>query len=202
MATGASNNKHQIWWHRVLHSERMPRHLLALVALFALLTGANRAMANEATLSEYQIKSIFLLNFAKYVEWPVDAFSKTNTPITIGILGENKLGKDLEKTVQNKQVGGRKINILHLTLEDQWKGCHILFISASEKKRMPEVLRKLRVLPVLTVGETEQFTEQGGIIRFLKKEEKVRLEIDLKVARQARLQISSKLLSVADVVKQ
>lgn len=66
---------------------------------------------------------------------------------------------------------------------------------------MPEILQETRRLPVLTVGETEQFTDQGGIIRFLMKEKKVRLEIDLKTAREVRLQISSQLLGVADVVK-
>ncbi len=180
-------------------------YLLRTVILFCALLifsiSADRGKADEASVPEYQLKSVFLLNFAKYVDWPSEAFNTSEAPIVIGVLGENKFGTNLENTVKNKNVGGRKIIIRAILQDSDWQTCHILFISASEKKRLNEILEQVRASPVLTVSEIDQFTEQGGIIRFLKKEQKIRLEIDLQHARKAKLQISSKLLSVADSVK-
>jgi len=179
------------------------RRLVIGVALFCgLLAGTRRADCGEAGgFTEYQVKALFLLNFAKYVDWPEEAFAGANTPITIGVVGENHFGDNLKKAVEGKIVNGRAIVVQAVEKDDELCKCHVLFISASEKKRLGEILGKVKTLPVLTVGESEQFTQQGGIINFVKKDGKVRLEIDLNAARQAKLQISSKLLSVADTVR-
>ncbi|MDB6112685.1 MAG: hypothetical protein JWR69_4435 [Pedosphaera sp.] len=181
------------------------KHLLAklavLLVLVALLPGAGRGIGGESpALTEYQVKALFLLNFAKYVDWPAEAFAEDTTPITIGLLGENKFGDDLTRAVAGKSFGGRSIVIRQIVREEDWGKCHILFISASEKQHLAEILVKVKTMPILTVGESEQFIQRGGIINFMKKEGKVRLEIELLAARQARLQISSKLLGVADLV--
>jgi hypothetical protein len=177
------------------------RRLFVSLALLGLMAGIQGAGGGEMSLPEYQVKALFLLNFTKYVEWPPASLGDTNVPIVIGLLGENKIGDDLQKVVAGKNVGGRNITIRQIESADDLSRCHILFVSSSENKRLAEILGRLKGLPVLTVGETEQFTEQGGIINLTRKEGKVRLEINLESAAQAKLQISSKLLSVADTVK-
>jgi YfiR/HmsC-like len=176
--------------------------LTALTIPFLLgVFGTSRLAAGEASLTEYQVKALFLLNFTKYVTWPSNAFAETNSPFAIGIYGEDKFGEDLEKALAGKNVGGRSIVIQSIKNADDSAKCQIVFISNSEKKRTPEIVAQLQSAPVLTVGETELFTDQGGIINLSKKEGKVRLEINLQAAQLANLQISSKLLTVADVVK-
>ena len=83
---------------------------------------------------------------------------------------------------------------------DNCAGCHILFLSASEKKRLPEILARLRGASVLTVGESESFLQAGGVINFARRNQRVRLEVNAAAADQAGLKISSKLLNVADLV--
>jgi hypothetical protein len=141
------------------------------------------------------------LNFTKYVDWPSVSFAGTNTPIIIGLCGGDKFGDALKKAVEGKTVSGRRIIIQPIEKDDDSGKCHILFISDSDKKHLSVILDKIKALPVLTVGETDQFMEQGGVINFVKKEGKIRLAINLDAARQAKLEISSKLLNVADVVK-
>jgi len=165
-----------------------------------LLPARDGTCAGEPSLSEYQVKALFLFNFAKYIDWPSTAFPDTNAPIVIGIVGENNFGGHLRKTVEGKNISGRGIVIRGNVKEEDFDKCHILFVSASERKHIGEVCSRVKGAPVLTVGETEQFTQQGGVIGFVKKEGKVRLQIDLDAARSAKLQISSKLLSVADSV--
>jgi hypothetical protein len=171
------------------------------MALVSVLVGSNLGFGGDISLSEYQVKALFLLNFAKYVDWPPVSFAETNTPIIIGLYGEDKCGEALKKAVEGRTVAGPRIIIQPVGKDDDLGKCHILFISVSDKKQLGEILDKIKALPVLTVGETDQFMEQGGVINFVKREGRIRLKINLDAARRAKLQISSKLLNVADVVK-
>jgi hypothetical protein len=172
-----------------------------VLAFLGLVLGVADSFAQAPAFTEYQVKALFLLNFAKYVEWPAEAFADATTPIAIGVVGEDPFDGRLEKAVMGKSVGGRAIVIRKVSNDDDLPKCHILYISILEKKRLAAVLAKVKATPVLTVGESEHFAQEGGVISFVKKDEKIRLEIDLNAARQARLQLSSKLLSVADVVR-
>lgn len=171
------------------------------IALASMFLGTAHGAGGEPALTEYQVKALFLLNFAKYVDWPQEAFAQTNSPIVIGLYGEDKFGGALKATVEGKTVLGRPIVVRPIAKSDDAGKHHILFISNSDKKDQVEILAKVKTLPLLTVGEREQFLELGGIINFLMKDGKVRLEVDLEAARQANLRISSRLLNVADVVK-
>jgi len=179
----------------------LPAWIAGLLVLFGFLAGATSGLGGEPVYTEYQVKALFLVNFSKYVSWPAGAFGDSAAPITIGVLGENKFGEHLSRAMEGKTAGGRAFAIRLVEKDEDLAGCQILFISASEKKRVAEILGKIKSLSVLTVGETENFLPQGGIINFAKKEGKVRLEIDLDAARRASLQISSKLLAVADSVR-
>jgi len=186
------------WFPR---THRFVRRVLGLFVLLALLVGATCGVGTETSLPEYQVKALFLLNFAKYVDWPGEAFPDEKTSMIIGVLGESAIFDDLDDAVKGKNINGRKIVIRQIARPENLRQCHILFVSVSEKKRLAEIFAKTKTLPVLTVGETEQFVHQGGIINFIKREGKVRLEINADSAVQSRLQISSKLLNVADVVR-
>ncbi len=171
------------------------------IAFFGLLFKAHPVSGAELSMPEYQVKALFLLNFTKYVDWPPASFATANSPIIIGLCGEDRFGDALNKAVAGKTISGRPIRIQPVGKDSATEKCQILFIGDSDKKRVSEILGRIKALPVLTVGEVDQFLEQGGVINFVKKEEKIRLEINLDAARQAGLQISSKLLNVADVVK-
>jgi hypothetical protein len=79
-------------------------------------------------------------------------------------------------------------------------GSRIVFISDSERDRLPAILKSLEASPVLTVGEMDEFAERGGVIRFRVEQDRVRLDINVAAAERARLRISSQLLKLARVV--
>ena len=169
--------------------------ILAMVS--AVLMASSGARAQDSLPSEYRLKAAFLFNFAKFVDWPADAFDKSNSPMVIGILGDNPFGADLEDTVRNKVINERPLEVKVCPTPAAATNCHILFISTSEKKRLPEILGSLRGASVLTVSETDGFTETGGMINFVREGNKVRFQINDAAAKNARLTISSKLLSLA-----
>ncbi len=185
----------------VAQAFRLAAPVLAAGACWLPARAAAATSAGETSVLEYKVKAAYLYNFVKYVDWPPVSFAETNTPIIIGLYGEDKFGDALQKAVEGKTISERRIIIQPIGKDDDAGKCHILFISVSDKKRLGEFLNKIKALPVLTVGETDQFLEQGGVIKFVKKEGKIRLEVNLDAARQAKLQINSRLLSVADVVK-
>jgi len=156
--------------------------------------------AGSSQPSEYQIKAAFLYNFANFVEWPDGAFSDEISPIVLVVLGKDPFGIIL-KSAEGKTIKGRKLIIKRFEALPDLEFCHILFISSSEKYNMENILSKLNHFGVLTVGDTDSFTQMGGVINFIKVDNKVRFEINLNAAKAASLEISSKLLSLAKIIK-
>ena len=153
--------------------------------------------AQGLLVGEYQIKAAFLYNFAKFVEWPPEAFSDAKSPIVIAILGEDPFDPSLEEIIAGKTVQGRPLVVKHWkNLDGSWQ-CHILFVSASARGFLGDIFQKTGLSNVLTVGEMEGFAQRGGMINFILFENKVRFEINHKAAESAGLKISSKLLSLA-----
>ena len=151
-------------------------------------------------LPEYQVKAAYLFNFLKFVEWPADAFTDSLAPIVIGVVGDDPFGGALPEVVIGKTVQGRDLVIRKYHASENLRGASILFISASEKKRLPQILTSLRGASVLTVADMDGFLDEGGMIQFLFEDDRVRFAIDVGAASRARLKISSKLLSLARMV--
>ena len=150
--------------------------------------------------TEYQVKAAYLFNFLKFVEWPDDPSSNLNGRWVIGIIGENPFGDDLAQAVSGKVVQGRLLQVRQFTTMEDLRACHILFISASEKKRLPAILSALGSSSVLTVADMENFNTAGGMIQFVMEDGSVRFAVNVTSTTRARLKVSSKLLSLARVV--
>jgi YfiR/HmsC-like len=150
--------------------------------------------------SEYQVKAAFVFHFTQLVDWPADALGPENRPLILCTTGESALSGVLEATIQGKQIGSRPLEVRHLQEKENPSGCHLLFIVGRDKKRAAAVLAKLNNAPILTVGESDDFIQQGGMIGFCLLENKIRFDINLKSAQRANLKISSRLLLLAKTV--
>ena len=168
-------------------------------ALIALLWGVVSlgAVRGQPTSSEYQLKAVFLYHFVQFTEWPTNAFSSTNSPVVIGVLGDDPFGRLLEETVRDETPNGRRVTVQRYRRAEDIKECHVLFISRSETKRLGEILAGLGGRTILTVGEAETFAESGGMIGFVVEKNKIRFKINAEAARRANLTLSSKLLRLA-----
>jgi hypothetical protein len=172
--------------------------LLSLVALLATLSGSLRPLRGESPVgNEYEVKAAFLFHFAQFVEWPVDVFREANSPLSYCTIGEDPFHGSLDETIKGKSVSSHPLRVQHLSLREPVGDCQILFIGAAEKKRLGDVLTSANGHPVLCVGETEHFTQDGGMIGFFVENNKVRFDINLQAAERAKLKISSRLLLLA-----
>jgi hypothetical protein len=148
----------------------------------------------QDSVSEYQVKAAYVFNFLKFVQYPTDAFADPLAPLIIGVLGDDPFGSALPQVVIGKTVGGRDLVIRIYHPGEDLHSAHILFISSSERKRLPAIFSSLHGSSVLTVGDTTGFLEAGGMIQFLSESDRVRFAINVDAASRARLKLSSKLL--------
>ena len=149
---------------------------------------------------EYQVKAVFLFNFAQFVEWPARAFPDAAAPLVIGVLGQDPFGSALDETVRGEKIGDRPLVVRHFPRVAEVDQCHILFISRSEAGTLDEILATLKSRSILTVADTEGFALRGVMIRFLTENNHIRLRINLDAAKAAGLTLSSKLLRPAEIV--
>lgn len=160
-----------------------------------------QAPARASTAPEYQVKAVFLFNFAQFVEWPATAFLDSAAPLTICVLGEDPFGSYLDETVQGESVQAHPLAVRRHHRVTETTGCHIVFVGRQDQTTLREILDTLRSRPVLTVSDADEFAERGGMIRFMTDKNRIRLQINLGAARAADLTLSSKLLRPAQIVR-
>lgn len=172
------------------------RRAAARAGLILLLLAAPAARGQEAY-KEYDVKAAFLYNFVKFVEWPASAFHDDRSPIEICVYGTDPFGASLEDVVKGESVAGRALSIRRPSGFSGFDGCHVLFVAASERGKVSEVLAAAGSRAMLTVGDSDGFLRAGGMINFVLDEGRVRFLINPAAAERARLTISSKLLRLA-----
>ncbi|MDF3056400.1 MAG: hypothetical protein K0R17_615 [Rariglobus sp.] len=173
---------------------------MALVVLALAASSCPELAAQTAPGREYQIKAVFLFNFVQFVEWPQAAFSSDDAPIRIGVLGDDPFGSALDEAVRGESVRNRRLIVVRSQRVEDLEGCHLLFISKSESRRLDTILSLLGTRPVLSVSEAEGFARRGGVVAFYSDGKKVRFEINIGAARKRGLKLSSELLSLGKIV--
>jgi len=169
--------------------------LLAFVAAGSVVTDGGAISASESPRAdEYRVKAAFLYNFAKFVDWPAEAFATPAAPLNVCILGVDPFGSALDQALQG-HVGNRAIVTRRLTEVEP--GCHLVFISASERKRLALLADSLRALRVLTVSDAEGFGGLGGMIELFTEGESVRFNIYPSEVERAGLRASARLIELA-----
>ena len=176
---------------------RVAASVIVVVTVVASLLVSPRAIAQ----SEDQIMAAFLFNFARYVEWPKDAFDRNDMPVNICMLSTKEFGDVVSKTVSGKTVADREVVVRWTAGLPETAGCHILFIGREFGKSHSEAVAKLGGMSVFTVADQEGFAKAGGIANFFRAENRIRFEINPRAAQKAGLKISSRLLRLAKVVQ-
>ena len=171
-----------------------------VLAVSLALGGVRLVSAQDSAASEYQVKAAFLFHFAQFVEWPPETLKDTDSPMTYCTIGDDPFHGALEQSLSGKTVRARPLRVQHLTELQEIGGCQVLFIGAVGKKRLNEALESASGSPILTVGETEHFAKDGGIIGIFLEQDKIRFEINLDAAGRAKLKFSAKLLALAKTV--
>jgi len=179
---------------RVVHAWARP--VVGILGLALAMFGAAPIHAQ----SEDEIKAAFLLNFARYVEWPESAFSDSDSPVQICTLGSEGFDRVAADIVEGKAVGPRSVEVVPVAVAADAVSCHILFVGGDSVSTQ-EVVATLGKASVFTVANDEEFAQQGGIANFYRAGKRIRFEINPGAAEGAGLKISSRLLRLAQLVE-
>lgn len=153
------------------------------------------AADDSPQLLEQRVKAAFLFKFAGYVEWPQKSFAAPDSPLMIGVAGNEGLAQELERVVAKRTLNGRPVSVQQVRNDESLSGFHILFVDSSQFGRLHELLAQRR--PVFTITDAEKGLEQGSMINFVLADNRVRFEVSLDAARRGGLKIGAPLLSVA-----
>jgi len=174
---------------------------LLILTTWMTLFGAEPSVIHaEGVSREYSLKAVFLLNFARFTDWPTNAFNSAESPLTIGILGSDPFGSVLELAIQNEQVQGRNFVVERYSRLSDIRACHILFIGQSEARHLDKIETTLKTRPILTVSDIENSAEHGVCEQFITENNKIRLRINMDSLKTANLTMSSKLLRLAEII--
>ncbi len=179
------------------------RRLLVLCLGGMLLAAGGGARGDETAkgvLSEYQIKAAYLYYFTTFVDWPSETYSRTAETVVVGVLGEDPFGAILDETFRGKSVNSRKLVVKRFANIKDARDSHVLFISNSERDRLPSILKALEGASVLTVGDLDRFASRGGQIAFRTEDKKVRFDINVAAVQRAHLKISAQLMKLGRIV--
>ena len=172
-----------------------------MFATMLALTVPSVAAVAEGNPSEYDVKAAFLYNFAKFVEWPPNAFDATAGVIVLAVLGDDPFGPALDRIADQQLVQGRKIIVKRVARLEELGVCHVLFLRLAGEVSLVRFIKNASAAGRLLVGDSEQFAERGGAIGFFLEQRRVRFIVNLAAAERAGLKVSSKLLAVAKVIR-
>jgi hypothetical protein len=177
---------------------RGSRRSITGLALAMCLWSAPDATANADVAPDVIVKAAFLFNFAKFAEWPALA---AGAPILICIVGDDAIAAALVQTVRGQNINGHTLDVWRPDEGTAWRGCHLLFVGASEVRRSLSGLAAIRTAPVLTVSDGQGFLQAGGIIELYVEAGRIRFAINIDAAERSGVRLSSRLLGLARVVR-
>jgi hypothetical protein len=183
--------------NRVATPRLTVRTLLSVVITFSLLSVAAPLRAQNFSALEYRAKANYLANFPSFVEWPPEALPSVKASFLVCVFGEFSFGTSLAEITRGTAVQGRRIEVRWVGKPQELSACQILFISRSERKRYSQALDAVRGRMVLTVGETPEFLDAGGIVSFSSQPGATQFDVNLETANKAHLKISSRLVAFA-----
>jgi hypothetical protein len=163
------------------------------VAAFALF--ASTAIGQDVT--EPSLKAAFIYNFAKFTEWPLDVLPSA-APFVACVLGDDPVGNTLERSIKGRVLSGRSITVSNVSSDGPLRSCHLLYISGVTTTQASQILASVHGMPVLTISDVDDFARLGGIAHVFVENGKMRFDLNFGVAKLSRLQLSSKMLALAN----
>lgn len=174
--------------------------VLCAFAVAALCAGSAQPIQAPVTsgLSHSEVKAVFLLNFARFTEWPSSA---AKGPLTLCVLGDPDVAASLDDMVGDRPINGRDVTVASIETFRIVRSCHLLYVSGDDPARITEALDAVSSLNVFTVGDGEQLARTGGVAALFPEDGQIRFGINPDALSRAGLRVSSKMLGLARLIK-
>jgi hypothetical protein len=155
--------------------------------------------AQTAAISK--VKAAFLYNFAKFAEWPADTLPPGQR-LQLCVVGDDAVADALEQTIKGRAIEGHELSVRVIGGDETLRSCHMVYVDGRDARRSSQLLEALKGAPILSVGDGDKFAERGGVAQLVLEEDRMRFAVNVTAVERARLRLSSKLLSLASIVKE
>jgi hypothetical protein len=153
----------------------------------------------DTTTSEYPVKAAIIYKIAKFVAWPEDAFSSRTEALPVCLAEADPIGPALD-ALSGKIVWGHPIAIKRLSEVSRVESdCRILFLGQDSRTNQNKLVSNVGMAPVLTIGDSNDFIDLGGIVMLEIEQHRVRFAINVAASERAGLNISAQLLQLARI---
>jgi hypothetical protein len=183
----------------VLGRRKRRRLAGSLVLAWGLATAFGGVPRAAAQVSDPDAKAVFLDNFAKFIQWPAEAFEDTQAPLVFGVLGADPLGEALVRGVQGRKVNGRRVQVRQGRTLAEIGHCQLLYLTDSEQEHVADLLASLPP-GVVTVSDMDEFARLGGMLQIAIIQLRVRFALNTARAEHSGVRISSKVLALSRIV--
>jgi len=147
--------------------------------------------------ADTRMKAVFLINFTKYISWTT---LDTTEVFTIGVYGLDDILFPLSQMAHERASLGQTINIERVSTLEEVEACEILFVPIEQAAEFHLMRPDIPPENILVVGESLGFATSDGAINFIKRDGKIKLEINRAALSEANLVASSHLLKLATLV--
>lgn len=172
---------------------------VSLLLCSTALPAATAASSPSADPQLYRAKAAVVLELTRFVEWPSGTFPSPGAPFVIGVLGDRRFADALRREIANEKVQGRAVRTRNFRNLDEVDPCSILVVGREKARLLPVILDFLAGWSgVLTIGETSDFAELGGVVRLVELPDRIGFEINRDAAVHADLRLGAQLLRLAD----
>lgn len=175
--------------------------VLWLALLFCMAMQGAPTPAATGTPTEDQVKAVFVFNFTLFTEWPAATFSSPTQPLVIGVLGSSEFAGQLDEVVRGERVGEHPLQVRQIRDKEAIRDCHVLYVDRTEGSRLAQALDELTGAGTLSISDVDGAARRGTMVEFAKRDNRIRLLVNVDSARAAGLTISSKLLRPAQIVR-
>lgn len=178
----------------------MRRFIIILMTIPVLIGSAAIPASFAQEVTGEEVKAAWVVKFLIYVGWPEEAMNGKTENFECRVLGNGRV-PDLLGQFDGDRLMDKTIRVRRVSDVGALGDCHLLFIGSSEKKNLKAILKAIGEKPILTVGDIEGFAKKGGVINFTRMRDSIGLEINREAEKRAGLEISSKLLRLATIVR-
>lgn len=175
------------------------RLVFPVVLIALLLSGGGTGLRGQ-TVTAPAVKAGFLYNFAKFAEWPSDVLPP-GAPLVLCVIEDVGVTAALEETATRRTVEGHPVVVRKVEADGPVRTCHLLYVDRPDPKTASALIARLSGASVLSVGGQDGFAQLGGVAHLFVDNDRMRFAVNVEAAQRQRVKLSSRLLSLAVIVK-
>ncbi len=158
--------------------------------------GAGIPFQNNNTSDENTLKALFIYNFTKHIEWPLNM--QQHSKFTISIIGNSPVKEKLEDIMKGRKVFDRTVEIKVIHDLSEITSSHILFIPANNSDKINKIIDQYSDKGILIISESKGMIGKGSGINIIEKDNHLKFELNNAALKKQGLKISNHLINLSN----